>query len=160
MSGFPSPSEQYLNIMLQFWFSRWVSGVITVHHPLVWAACVTYIHSAGLTDRVWGEGDTFVVLVYCKGQTQPSFWECRLSDNLLGRKEDTPPFEISTGEVDIQFQKVRDQPYSGCGLIKKGVLSIVMHSCLGYTKVCILGSSIILIFVGIHNGTSHIRCHD
>lgn len=84
---------------------RWVSGVGSVQHPLVWAACMTYTHSTALRDRVWGnegegQGETFVTLVYSLGCTQPSFWECRANRGPEGA--DLPPFKISTGESEMQ----------------------------------------------------------
>lgn len=82
--------------------SRWVSGVGSVHHPMVWSACMAYANSTALSDRVWGEGGTFVSLVYCEGCTQPSFWECRAMPPPEGDHTKTEHFQIHTGEATIQ----------------------------------------------------------
>ena len=79
---------------------RWVSGVDSVHHPLVWTACTAYTNSTTLRDRVWGEGHAFLCLVYCEGCVQPCLWQCQAREEEAG--EMGVAFEISTGEAVIQ----------------------------------------------------------
>lgn len=85
-------------------FTRWVSGVGSVHHPMVWSACLAYANSTALGDRVWGEDGSFVSLVYCEGCTQPSYWECRATPPEEDRAK-TVPFQIHTGEAVIQVRR-------------------------------------------------------
>ena len=99
-------------------FSSWVSGIGSVHHPQVWTACVSYTKSSSLSDRVWwedndddgGGGDggrdgSFLLLVYVQGTTQPSFWQCSTKtgrDGLMGTRN--IPFEIASGDTSIQVK--------------------------------------------------------
>ena len=48
---------------------------------MVWMACVRYAHSTTLTDCVWGEGGSFVTLVYLEGSTKPLFTQCTVKDS-------------------------------------------------------------------------------
>ena len=34
-----------------FLFSRWISGVCSVHHPYVWACCLRYLNCSEIKDR-------------------------------------------------------------------------------------------------------------
>lgn len=90
---------------------RWVSGVGSAQHPVVWTACVAYTHSTALRDRVWGQDKprSFLCLVYCQGCTQPSFWQCRVgvggdgeTEQEREQEEEEASFAISTGEATIQ----------------------------------------------------------
>ena len=85
--------------------SRWVSGVDSIHHPMVWATCVTYAHSTALADKVWGEEDkrTFVVLIYFKGSSCPHFVECQ-SLMTQGRM---PLFTMTTAAIVLQVEHKR-----------------------------------------------------
>lgn len=65
-----------------------------MYHPVVWMACVTYIHSTTLIDRVWGEDGSFVMLVYLEGSTKPIFSQCIM-------KKDNRSMELVSGENSL-----------------------------------------------------------
>ncbi len=69
----------------------------SIYHPVVWMACVMYAHSTALTDRVWGEGGSFVTLVYLQGSTTPLFSQCMLKGG--GRVDEY--VELANGENSL-----------------------------------------------------------
>ncbi len=76
---------------------RWLSGVSSVHHPLVWTVCAYYYHSPSLPDRVWGEGGAFLLVLYPNGAAEPEFWQCGVEGEREG-------FEIHSGEAVLEVQ--------------------------------------------------------
>ena len=89
------------------YYYRWVSGVGSVYHPQVWTACVSYIHSISLSDRVWGDGGGghgFLLLVYVHGTTQPSYWQCTTKTDRDGLRAASRgvPYEIACGDASVQ----------------------------------------------------------
>ena len=77
---------------------RWVSGVGSVYHPLVWSVCVSYCQSALLRERVWGEDEgAFLMVIYSEGSNQPTFWECVVESG-GGNGE----WEVCCGDAEVQ----------------------------------------------------------
>ena len=94
---------------MQYWFNfcvsgyksySWVSGVSSLRHPVVWTACVAYINSTALSDRVWGEGGSFVTLVYLEGSSQPVFSQCTC--DVEDVDHDSTSFKMACGESALQ----------------------------------------------------------
>ncbi|XP_005099234.1 SCL-interrupting locus protein [Aplysia californica] len=54
----------------------WVSGTEYVQHPFVWAACLRYIHSTHLEDRVCMPPSEFLLVLYTPMHSRPEFFQC------------------------------------------------------------------------------------
>ncbi len=81
-----------------------MSGVETDQHPVVWAACSSYVHSAALSDRVWGEGQkkTFLLLLYLKGMPQAHYMQCQVGHT--PSRHQTPHVACSMSSAEAKFQ--------------------------------------------------------
>ncbi len=94
----------YIIVTACFYVRRWVSGVSSVYHPVVWMACAMYSKSTALMDRVWGEGRNCLVLVYLQGSTIPQFSQCVLKN--CGKLA-----ELASGESSLSVSGSILQPF-------------------------------------------------
>ncbi|KAK7495946.1 hypothetical protein BaRGS_00012936 [Batillaria attramentaria] len=53
----------------------WVSGVPLVQHPFVWTACLRYLHTEQLQDRVCTPPEGFLLVMYSPLHSKPEFYE-------------------------------------------------------------------------------------
>lgn len=67
----------------------WLSGIIHIYSPRVWACCLRYMFSSSIQERVFSESGNFIIVLYSLTHKEPEFYECLPCD---GR---TP---------DLQFQ--------------------------------------------------------
>ncbi|RDD43645.1 SCL-interrupting locus protein-like protein [Trichoplax sp. H2] len=57
----------------------WVDGVISIHHPYVWSACMRYLYSQRLTNKIRDGSTGFILVLYTQTRPKPEFWECSFS---------------------------------------------------------------------------------
>ncbi|XP_058537179.1 SCL-interrupting locus protein isoform X2 [Ochotona princeps] len=73
----------------------WLSGIIHIYSPQVWACCLRYMFSSSIQERVFSESGNFIIVLYSLTHKEPEFYEClpcdsRVSDlqfQLLTNKE-------------------------------------------------------------------------
>ncbi|KAM4872380.1 SCL-interrupting locus protein isoform 2-T3 [Thomomys bottae] len=103
----------------------WLSGIIHIYSPQVWACCLRYVFNSSIQERVFSESGHFIIVLYSLTHKEPEFYEClpcdgRTSDlqfHLLTSKEtlrvfnnvelsDRNPihFELSTESQDIETE--------------------------------------------------------
>ncbi|KAL6054592.1 hypothetical protein STEG23_001409, partial [Scotinomys teguina] len=112
----------------------WLSGIIHVYSPQIWACCLRYMFSSAIQERVFSESGNFIVVLYSLTHKEPEFYECLPCDNktpglqfqLLTNKEtlhlfnnvdpsDKNPihFELSAESQDAEaefFSKISKNP--------------------------------------------------
>ncbi|XP_021055788.1 SCL-interrupting locus protein isoform X4 [Mus pahari] len=92
----------------------WLTGIIHIYSPQVWACCLRYIFSSSIQERVFSESGNFIIVLYSLTHKEPEFYEClpcdsRTSDlqfQLLTNKETLHLFnnvELS-GKNPIHFE--------------------------------------------------------
>ncbi|OCT84982.1 hypothetical protein XELAEV_18023142mg [Xenopus laevis] len=54
----------------------WLSGITHIHSPQVWAACLRYIFSSSIHERVLSESGSFLIILYSLTHKEPEFYEC------------------------------------------------------------------------------------
>ncbi|XP_061894862.1 SCL-interrupting locus protein homolog isoform X2 [Entelurus aequoreus] len=59
----------------------WMSGVIHVCNPQVWAWCLRFLFSSALQDRVLSENGSFLLAIFGSTHRAPQFFQCRGSDS-------------------------------------------------------------------------------
>lgn len=103
----------------------WLSGIIHIYSPQVWACCLRYMFSSPIQERVFSESGNFIVVLYSLTHKEPEFYEClpcdsRTSDlhfQLLTNKEtlrvfnnvepsdkNTIHFELSAESQDAEME--------------------------------------------------------
>ncbi|XP_005398695.1 PREDICTED: SCL-interrupting locus protein isoform X1 [Chinchilla lanigera] len=101
----------------------WLSGILHIYSPQVWACCLRYMFSSSLQERVFSESGNFIIVLYSLTHKEPEFYEClpcdgRIADlqfRLLTSKEtlhlfsnvepsDKNPihFELSSESQDVE----------------------------------------------------------
>ncbi|XP_061744201.1 SCL-interrupting locus protein homolog isoform X2 [Nerophis ophidion] len=59
----------------------WMSAVIHVGNPQVWAWCLRFLFSSALQDRVLSENGSFLLVIFGSTHRAPQFFQCRGSDS-------------------------------------------------------------------------------
>ncbi|XP_006163824.1 SCL-interrupting locus protein isoform X2 [Tupaia chinensis] len=54
----------------------WLSGLIHIYSPQVWACCLRYMFSSFIQERVFSESGHFIVVLYSVTHKEPEFYEC------------------------------------------------------------------------------------
>ncbi|KAM9686650.1 SCL-interrupting locus protein isoform 1-T1 [Trichechus inunguis] len=67
----------------------WLSGIIHIYSPQVWACCLRYIFSSAIQERVFSESGSFIIVLYSVTHKEPEFYEC---------------LPCGGGITDLQFQ--------------------------------------------------------
>uniref|UniRef100_S4RI50 STIL N-terminal domain-containing protein n=1 Tax=Petromyzon marinus TaxID=7757 RepID=S4RI50_PETMA len=60
----------------------WVSGVMHVANPHVWACCLRFFFGTFIRQRLLAEGSRCLLLVYTLTHSEPEFYECSLTSGL------------------------------------------------------------------------------
>nr|XP_039261303.1 SCL-interrupting locus protein homolog isoform X2 [Styela clava] len=59
----------------------WISGVVSVHNPNVWLACMRYLHCADIYERIM-PGGQFLLVLYSVTSSSPLFFQVKYDDKL------------------------------------------------------------------------------
>ncbi|XP_066232310.1 SCL-interrupting locus protein [Saccopteryx leptura] len=54
----------------------WLSGIIHIYNPQVWACCLRYMFSSSIQERVFSESGHFIIVLYSVTHKDPEFYEC------------------------------------------------------------------------------------
>ncbi|XP_031234090.1 SCL-interrupting locus protein isoform X2 [Mastomys coucha] len=58
----------------------WLSGIIHIYSPRVWACCLRYMFSSSIQERVFSESGNFIIVLYSLTHKEPEFYECLSCD--------------------------------------------------------------------------------
>ncbi|XP_053777390.1 SCL-interrupting locus protein isoform X2 [Desmodus rotundus] len=61
----------------------WLSGIIHIYSPQVWACCLRYMFSSSIQERVFSECGNFIIVLYSVTHKDPEFYECLPCDGTL-----------------------------------------------------------------------------
>ncbi|XP_032463183.1 SCL-interrupting locus protein isoform X4 [Phocoena sinus] len=61
----------------------WLSGIIHIYSPQVWACCLRYMFSSSIQERVFSESGNFIIVLYSVTHKDPEFYECLPCDGRL-----------------------------------------------------------------------------
>lgn len=82
------------------WYAyRWVSGVDLVTDPFIWAACVRYMHTSQISDRVPKPSEPFLLIHKSPLMTAPQFFDCVPASSALN-------FRLASGTHGFSMAKV------------------------------------------------------
>ncbi|XP_062047265.1 SCL-interrupting locus protein isoform X4 [Lepus europaeus] len=59
----------------------WLSGIIHIYSPQVWACCLRYMFSSAIQERVFSESGNFIIVLYSVTHKEPEFYECLPCDD-------------------------------------------------------------------------------
>uniref|UniRef100_A0A8D1AG15 STIL centriolar assembly protein n=1 Tax=Sus scrofa TaxID=9823 RepID=A0A8D1AG15_PIG len=79
----------------------WLSGIIHVYSPHVWACCLRYTFNSSIQERVFSESGGFIIVLYSVTHKDPEFYECLPSD---GRLSDLR-FQLLTSKETLHLFK-------------------------------------------------------
>ncbi|CAD7684327.1 unnamed protein product [Nyctereutes procyonoides] len=79
----------------------WLSGIIHIYSPQVWACCLRYMFSPSIQERVFSESGNFIVVLYSVTHKDPEFYECLPCD---GRSSDLQ-FRLLTSKETLHLFK-------------------------------------------------------
>ncbi|XP_032016667.1 SCL-interrupting locus protein isoform X3 [Hylobates moloch] len=54
----------------------WLSGIIHIYSPQIWACCLRYIFNSSVRERVFSESGNFIIVLYSMTHKEPEFYEC------------------------------------------------------------------------------------
>ncbi|XP_058159601.1 SCL-interrupting locus protein [Dasypus novemcinctus] len=54
----------------------WLSGIIHIYSPQVWACSLRYMFSSSIQERVFSESQSFIIVLYSVTHKEPEFYEC------------------------------------------------------------------------------------
>ncbi|XP_048207214.1 SCL-interrupting locus protein isoform X2 [Perognathus longimembris pacificus] len=66
----------------------WLTGIIHIYSPQVWACCLRYVFNSSIQERVFSESGHFIIVLYSLTHKEPEFYECLPCDG---------------GTTDLQF---------------------------------------------------------
>ncbi|XP_042191811.1 SCL-interrupting locus protein homolog [Callorhinchus milii] len=97
----------------------WLSGVIHIQSPQVWASCLRYMFSSSIQERVFStEQKSFLLVLYSLTHKEPEFYEChpygehqKLDFQLLTSTEVINLYKNaeSSGKQPIEFELSENQ---------------------------------------------------
>uniref|UniRef100_A0A8C3W9E3 STIL centriolar assembly protein n=1 Tax=Catagonus wagneri TaxID=51154 RepID=A0A8C3W9E3_9CETA len=79
----------------------WLSGIIHIYSPQVWACCLRYMFNSSIQERVFSESGNFVIVLYSVTHKDPEFYECLPCD---GRLPDLR-FQLLTSKETVHLFK-------------------------------------------------------
>ncbi|XP_034508035.1 SCL-interrupting locus protein isoform X3 [Ailuropoda melanoleuca] len=79
----------------------WLSGIIHIYSPQVWACCLRYMFSSSIQERVFSESGNFIIVLYSVTHKGPEFYECLPCD---GRSSDLQ-FQLLTSKETLHLFK-------------------------------------------------------
>lgn len=79
----------------------WLSGIIHIYSPQVWACCLRYMFSSSVQERVFSESGNFIIVLYSVTHKDPEFYECLPCD---GRLPDLR-FQLLTSKETLRLFK-------------------------------------------------------
>ncbi|XP_027962756.1 SCL-interrupting locus protein isoform X1 [Eumetopias jubatus] len=79
----------------------WLSGIIHIYSPQVWACCLRYMFSSSIQERVFSESGNFIIVLYSVTHKDPEFYECLPCD---GRSSDLQ-FQLLTSKETLHLFK-------------------------------------------------------
>ncbi|XP_054995485.1 SCL-interrupting locus protein [Sorex araneus] len=79
----------------------WLSGIIHIYSPQVWACCLRYMFSSSIQDRVFSESGNFIIVLYSMTHKDPEFYECLHCDDRFPDLQ----FQLLTGKETLRFFK-------------------------------------------------------
>ncbi|XP_044769777.1 SCL-interrupting locus protein [Neomonachus schauinslandi] len=80
----------------------WLSGIIHIYSPQVWACCLRYMFSSSIQERVFSESGNFIIVLYSVTHKDPEFYECLPCD---GRSSDLQ-FQLLTSKETLHLFKL------------------------------------------------------
>uniref|UniRef100_A0A2R9BRU6 STIL centriolar assembly protein n=1 Tax=Pan paniscus TaxID=9597 RepID=A0A2R9BRU6_PANPA len=63
-------------LLLRLFNVCWLSGIIHIYSPQVWACCLRYIFNSSVRERVFSESGNFIIVLYSMTHKEPEFYEC------------------------------------------------------------------------------------
>lgn len=79
----------------------WLSGIIHIYSPQVWACCLRYLFSSSIQERVFSESGNFIIVLYSVTHKDPEFYQCLPCD---GRLPDLQ-FQLLTSKETLHLFK-------------------------------------------------------
>ncbi|XP_012667927.1 SCL-interrupting locus protein isoform X4 [Otolemur garnettii] len=61
----------------------WLSGIIHIYSPQVWACCLRYMFNSSVQERVFSESGNFIIVLYSVTHKEPEFYECLPCDGKI-----------------------------------------------------------------------------
>ncbi|XP_010608563.1 SCL-interrupting locus protein isoform X2 [Fukomys damarensis] len=61
----------------------WLSGILYIYSPQVWACCLRYMFSSSIQERVFSESGNFIIVLYSLTHKEPEFYECHPCDDRI-----------------------------------------------------------------------------
>ncbi|XP_023114427.2 SCL-interrupting locus protein isoform X3 [Felis catus] len=80
----------------------WLSGIIHIYSPQVWACCLRYMFSSSIQERVFSESGNFIIVLYSVTHKDPEFYECLSCD---GRSSSDLQFQLLTSKETLHLFK-------------------------------------------------------